>query len=58
MGPTLQKFEVKFFETIVLSLLLHASLLVIIPRMNLNDVVIPELLNVEIELSKPQPPPK
>ena len=47
MSPTLQKFEVKFFETIVLSLLLHASLLVIIPRMNLNDVVIPELLNVE-----------
>ena len=58
MSPTLQKFEVKFFETIVLSLLLHASLLVIIPRMNLNDVVIPELFNVEIELSKPQPPPK
>ena len=56
MSPTLQKFEVKFFETIVLSLLLHASLLVIIPRMDLNDVVIPELLNVEIELSKPQPP--
>ena len=56
MSPTLQKFEVKFFETIVLSLLLHASLLVIIPRVNLNDVVIPELLNVEIELSKPQPP--
>lgn len=58
MSPTLQKFEVKFFETIVLSLLLHASLLIIIPRMNLNDVVIPELLNVEIELSKPQPPSK
>lgn len=58
MSPTLQKFEVKFFETVVLSLLLHSSLLIIIPRMNLNDAVIPELLNVEIELTKPQLPAK
>lgn len=54
--PATQKYEVKFLETVVLSLLLHASLLVIIPQMQLDDIVVPEILNVEIDLTQPEPP--
>ena len=56
MMPATQKYEVKFLETVVLSLLLHASLLVIIPQMQLDDIVVPEILNVEIDLTQPEPP--
>jgi protein TonB len=56
MMPATQKYEVKFLETVILSLLLHASLLVIIPQMQLDDIVIPEILNVEIDLTQPEPP--
>jgi len=51
-----QKYEVKFLETIILSLLLHASLLIIIPKMQHDDIAIPEILNVEIDLTQPEPP--
>ena len=51
-----QKYEVKFLETIILSLLLHASLLIIIPKMQDSDIAIPEILNVEIDLTQPEPP--
>ena len=54
--PSTQKYEVKFLETVILSLLLHASLLVIIPQMQLDDIVVPEILNVEIDLTQPEPP--
>ena len=54
--PATQKYEVKFLETVILSLLLHASLLVIIPQMQLDDIVVPEILNVEIDLTRPEPP--
>ncbi len=54
--PATQKYEVKFLETVILSLLLHASLLVIIPQMQLDDIVVPEILNVEIDLTQPEPP--
>lgn len=54
--PATQKYEVKFLETVLLSLLLHASLLVIIPQMQLDDIVVPEILNVEIDLTQPEPP--
>ena len=54
--PATQKYEVKFLETVILSLLLHASLLVIIPQMQLDDIVVPEMLNVEIDLTQPEPP--
>lgn len=56
MMPATQKYEVKFLETVLLSLLLHASLLVIIPQMQLDDIVVPEILNVEIDLTQPEPP--
>ena len=56
MMPATQKYEVKFLETVILSLLLHASLLVIIPQMQLDDIVVPEILNVEIDLTQPEPP--
>jgi len=56
MMPATQKYEVKFLETVILSLLLHASLLVIIPKMQLDDIVVPEILNVEIDLTRPEPP--
>ena len=56
MTPATQKYEVKFLETVILSLLLHASLLVIIPQMQLDDIVVPEILNVEIDLTQPEPP--
>jgi protein TonB len=56
MMPVTQKYEVKFLETVILSLLLHASLLVIIPQMQLDDLVVPEILNVEIDLTQPEPP--
>jgi len=56
MMPATQKYEVKFLETVILSLLLHASLLVIIPQMQLDDIVVPEILNVEIDLTRPEPP--
>ena len=56
MMPATQKYEVKFLETLILSLLLHASLLVIIPQMQLDDIVVPEILNVEIDLTQPEPP--
>jgi len=56
MMPSTQKYEVKFLETVILSLLLHASLLVIIPQMQLDDIVVPEILNVEIDLTQPEPP--
>jgi len=46
-----QKYEVKFLETIILSLLLHGSLLIIIPKMQHDDIAIPEILNVEIDLT-------
>ncbi len=51
-----QKYEVKFLETIILSLLLHVSLLIIIPKMQHDDIAIPEILNVEIDLTQPEPP--
>jgi len=51
-----QKYEVKFLETIILSLLLHGSLLIIIPKMQHDDIAIPEILNVEIDLIQPEPP--
>ena len=51
-----QKYEVKFLETIILSLLLHGSLLIIIPKMQYDDIAIPEILNVEIDLTQPEPP--
>ena len=51
-----QKYEVKFLETIILSLLLHGSLLIIIPKMQNDDIAIPEILNVEIDLTQPEPP--
>jgi len=51
-----QKYEVKFLETIILSLLLHGSLLIIIPKMQHDDIAIPEILNVEIDLTQPEPP--
>ena len=54
--PATQKYEVKFLETVILSLLLHASLLVIIPQMQLDDIVVPEILNVEIDLTQTEPP--
>lgn len=50
-----QKYEVKFLETIILSLLLHGSLLIIIPKMQHDDIAIPEILNVEIDLTQPEP---
>ena len=56
MMPAIQKYEVKFLETVILSLLLHASLLIIIPQMQLDDIVVPEMLNVEIDLTQPEPP--
>ena len=56
MMPATQKYEVKFLETVILSLLLHASLLVIIPQMQLDDIIVPEILNVEIDLTQPEPP--
>ncbi len=56
MMPATQKYEVKFLETVILSLLLHVSLLVIIPKMQLDDIVVPEILNVEIDLTQPEPP--
>jgi protein TonB len=56
MMPSTQKYEVKILETVILSLLLHASLLVIIPQMQLDDIVVPEILNVEIDLTQPEPP--
>ena len=56
MMPATQKYEVKFLETVILSLLLHASLLIIIPQMQLDDIVVPEILNVEIDLTQPEPP--
>jgi protein TonB len=56
MTPATHKYEVKFLETVILSLLLHASLLVIIPQMQLDDLVVPEILNVEIDLTQPEPP--
>ena len=56
MMPATQKYEVKFLETVILSLLLHGSLLVIIPQMQLDDIVVPEILNVEIDLTQPEPP--
>ena len=56
MMPATQKYEVKFLETVILSLLLHASLLVIIPQMQLDDILVPEILNVEIDLTQPEPP--
>jgi protein TonB len=56
MATVSQKFEVKIFETIILSLLLHSSLLIIIPKMKLENIMIPEMLNVEIDLSSPQAP--
>ena len=56
MMPATQKYEVKFLETLILSLLLHASLLVIIPQMQLDDIIVPEILNVEIDLTQPEPP--
>lgn len=56
MTPTTHKYEINFLETILLSLLLHASLFIIIPRMNLNEIVIPEMMNVEINLTRPQMP--
>ena len=56
MIPATQKYEVKFLETVILSLLLHASLLIIIPQMQLDDIVVPEMLNVEIDLTQPEPP--
>jgi protein TonB len=31
-------------------------LLVIIPQMQLDDIVVPEILNVEIDLTRPEPP--
>ena len=39
-----------------MSLLLHGSLLAIIPKMQLDDIVVPEILNVEIDLTRPEPP--
>lgn len=51
-----QKYEVKFLETIILSLLLHGSLLIIIPKMQHDDIAISEILNVEIDLTQPEPP--
>ena len=51
-----QKYEVKFLETIILSLLLHGSLLIIIPKMQHDNIAIPEILNVEIDLTQPEPP--
>ena len=51
-----QKYEVKFLETIILSLLLHGSLLIIIPKMQHDDIAIPEILTVEIDLTQPEPP--
>ena len=51
-----QKYEVKFLETIILSLLLHGSLLIIIPKMQHDNITIPEILNVEIDLTQPEPP--
>jgi protein TonB len=56
MMPATQKYEVKFLETVILSLLMHASLLVIIPQMQLDDIVVPEILNVEIDLTQSEPP--
>ena len=56
MMSATQKYEVKFLETVILSLLLHASLLVIIPKMQHDDIVVPEILNVEIDLTQPEPP--
>ena len=51
-----QKYEVKFLETVILSLLMHASLLVIIPKMQQDDFVVPEILNIEIDLTQSEPP--
>ena len=56
MMPSTQKYEVKFLETVILSLLLHASLLVIIPQMQQDDFVVPEILNIEIDLTQSEPP--
>lgn len=56
MMPATQKYEVKFLETVILSLLLHASLLIIIPKMQQDDFVVPEILNIEIDLNQPEPP--
>lgn len=56
MAPILQKYEVKLLETIVLSFLLHGSLLIIIPKMQLDDITLPEILNVEIDLKNVEPP--
>lgn len=56
MMPATQKYEVKFLETVILSLLLHASLLVIIPKMQQDDFVVPEILNIEIDLNQSEPP--
>ena len=54
--PATQKYEVKFLETVILSLLMHASLLVIIPKMQQDDFVVPEILNIEIDLTQSEPP--
>ena len=56
MMPATQKYEVKFLETVILSLLLHASLLVIIPKMQQDDFVVPEILNIEIDLNQSETP--
>jgi protein TonB len=56
MMSSTQKYEVKFLETVILSLLMHASLLVIIPKMQQDDFVVPEILNIEIDLTQSEPP--
>ena len=56
MMPATQKYEVKFIETVILSLLMHASLLVIIPKMQQDEFVVPEILNIEIDITQSEPP--
>ena len=54
MKDTNKYFNVSFMEMIILSLLLHVSLLIIVPRIDMNALMIPEVLDIEITMEEPQ----
>lgn len=54
MKDTNKYFNVSFMEMIILSLLLHVSLLIIVPRIDMNALMIPEVLDIQITMEEPQ----
>jgi protein TonB len=47
-------FNLSFIEMILLSLLLHASLLIIVPQIKINALKMPEILDIEITMDEPK----